>query len=156
MPRHVIFHPAKPLAYLINELESSVTTYNWDSERGEFKFLQEVPATPSTFSGENKPSEIMIAPSGNFVFLSNRGHDSITTYRVDARSGTLEAIHWEPTQGKKPRFATLDPGGSFLYAANEVSNTIVSFRVDNKTGKLTPTGQIVKTGTPTCIVFAGS
>ena len=75
-------------------------------------------------------------------------------FRVDPASGMLEHAGWESVRGRKPRFFCLDPQGSHLYAANEDSHTIVAFRVDRETGGLTPTGQIVETGSPTCIVFA--
>ena len=73
---------------------------------------------------------------------------------MDQATGTLSHVAWEPTQGKKPRFFTLDPAGNVLYAANEASDTIVAFRIDQRTGKLTPTGHVIETGSPSCIVFA--
>jgi 6-phosphogluconolactonase len=153
-PRHLAFHPAKPLAYVCDELDSTVTAYAWNSERGELKPLQVIPSVPDTFMGNNSPAEIEVAPSGNFVYVSNRGHDSIATFGVDPASGRLAPVAWEPTQGHTPRFFTLDPTGGLLYAANLESHTIVAFRVDQVTGKLTPTGQVVQTGSPSCIVFA--
>ncbi len=86
--------------------------------------------------------------------MSNRGHNSIVTYNVDPASGRLAPVGWEPTQGRTPRFFTLDPTGGLLYAANLESHNIVAFRVDQTTGKLTPTGRIVETGSPSCIIFA--
>ena len=104
--------------------------------------------------GNTQPAEIQVAPSGNFVYVSNRGHDSIVTYGIDPASGRLALLGFEPTQGRTPRFFTLDPTGSLLYAANLESDNIVAFRVDQKSGKLTPTGQVVQTGSPSCIIFA--
>ncbi|OGA56402.1 MAG: 6-phosphogluconolactonase [Betaproteobacteria bacterium RIFCSPLOWO2_12_FULL_62_58] len=153
-PRHVSFHPRKPYAYVVNELDSTVTAYHWNSERGELKPFQIIPTTPTTYTGDNTGAEIAVAPAGNFVYASNRGHDSIVIFSVNQASGMLDHIGWESVQGKKPRFFGLDPGGSHLYAANENSHTIVAFRVNRETGKLTPTGQIVETGSPSCIVFA--
>jgi 6-phosphogluconolactonase len=152
-PRHADFHPTKPFAYVINELDSTIATYRFDPERGELKPLQVITTLPPTFTGNSTTSEIAVAPSGRFVYGSNRGHDSIAIYAVDEATGVLTPIGWEPTQGKTPRFFALDPSGNFLYAANQDSDAIVCFRVDQVTGKLTPTGQVVKTGSPSTIVF---
>jgi 6-phosphogluconolactonase (cycloisomerase 2 family) len=154
VPRHVTFHPTRPYAYVVNEMDSTVNAYHWNTDRGELTPFQRIPTTPTTYTGDNTGAEIAIAPSGKFVYASNRGHDSIVIFSVDPASGMLAHVGWESVQGKKPRFFGLDPGGGHLYAANENSHTIVAFRVDRETGKLTPTGQIVETGSPSCIVFA--
>ncbi len=73
---------------------------------------------------------------------------------MNPATGTIEPIGWEPVQGKKPRFFCFDPDASHLYAANQDSHAIVVFRVNHETGKLTPTGQVIETGSPTCVVFA--
>ena len=153
-PRHVTFHPTRPYAYVVNELDSTVTAYHWDSGRGELKPFHRISTTPSTYTGDNTGAEIAVAPSGKFVYVSNRGHDSIAIFSVDQASGTLDHVGWEPTQGNKPRFFGLDPSGSHLYAANEDSHTIVEFRINGETGALIPTGQIIETGSPSCIAFA--
>jgi len=152
-PRHVDFHPSKPLAYVINELDSTITTYRLDSASGRLEPLQVITTLPPSFTGNSTTSEIVVAPSGRFVYGSNRGHDSIAIFAVDDGTGVLSSVGWEPTQGKTPRFFALDPSGSLLYAANQDSDTIVTFRVDQSSGKLTPTGQVIKTGSPSSIVF---
>jgi len=153
-PRHVAFHPTQPYVYVVNELDSTVTAYQWNSDRGELKPFQIVPTTPTTYTGNNTGAEIAMAPSAKFVYASNRGHDSIAIFAIDPTRGMLEPVGWESVQGRKPRFFALDPDGSHLYAANENSHTIVVFRIDRESGKLTPTGQVVETGSPSCIVFA--
>jgi 6-phosphogluconolactonase len=155
-PRHVAFHPTLRVAYVINELDSSLTTYAWNAESGALKPLQIVPTLPPSFTGNSTASEIAVAPSGRFVYGSNRGHDSIATFAVDQTSGLLNPIAWEPSQGSTPRFFALDPSARFLYAANEQGDTVVTFHVDAATGKLTPAGQVVKNLSPCCIVFAGA
>ena len=152
-PRHAAYHPAKPYAYVLNELDSTITTYRFDGERGALTPLQVITTLPSSFTGNNTTSEIVVAASGRFVYASNRGHDSLAIFAVDDSSGTLSPVGWEPTQGKTPRFFAIEPSGSVLYAANMDSDTIVAFRVDAGSGKLTPTGQIIKTGSPSSIVF---
>ena len=153
-PRHVSFHAARPYAYVVNELDSTITAHRWDADRGELKAFQRISTTPEAYTGDNTGAEIAVAPSGKFVYVSNRGHDSIGIFAIDQRSGTLAAVGWESVQGRKPRFFCLDPGGTRLFAANENSHTIVVFSIDADTGRLAPTGQIIETGSPSCIVFA--
>jgi 6-phosphogluconolactonase len=152
-PRHVDFHPTKPYAYVINELGSAMTTYHFDSNTGELKPLQILPTIPSTFTGNNTAAEIAVAPSGRFVYGSNRGHDSIAIFAVDSANGTLGSIGWESTQGTMPRYFGLDPTGTSLYAANQTSDTVVVFHSDERSGKLAATGEIVKAGAPCTIAF---
>ncbi len=153
-PRHLAFHPTRPFAYLINELDSTVTTYQWDGVRGALTPVHIISTTPATFVGDNTGAEIAVAPSGKFVYVSNRGHNSIATFAVDAKDATLMPIGWESTQGKKPRFFALDPAGEMLYVANEDSDTIVAFRFDAVSGKPVPTSLIINTGSPSCIAFS--
>jgi 6-phosphogluconolactonase len=152
-PRHVAFHPTKPFAYVINELDSTMTTYAFDPDKGGLKPLQILPTVPPTHTGNNTGAEVCVAPSGRFVYGSNRGHDSIAIFAIDAQTGTLRVVGWEPTQGRTPRYFGLDPSGTELYAANQNSDTVVIFRVDPATGKLAATGQVVKAGSPSTIVF---
>jgi 6-phosphogluconolactonase len=152
-PRHADFHPTRPYLYQINELDSTITTFQFDTHRGELMPLQTITTLPPSFTGVSTTSEIAVAPSGRFVYGSNRGHDSIVIFAVDDATGVLSPVGWESTQGRVPRFFALDPSGTFLYAANQNSDTIVAFTVDRATGKLKPTGQVVKTGSPSSIVF---
>jgi 6-phosphogluconolactonase len=153
-PRHAAFHPSSSYAYVINELDSTVTAYAYDPDRGALRPLQVVSTLPPGFEARNTTAEIQVAPSGRFVYGSNRGHDSIVIFAVDPEGGTLTPIGWEPSGGKQPRYFGLDPSGTFLYAANQASDTIVAFRVDQERGTLTRTGQVVQAGSPVCIVFA--
>ena len=150
-PRHVDFHPARPFAYVINELDSTITTYQFDPGKGVLKALQIVPTTPPTYTGNNTGAEMVVAPSGRFVYGSNRGHNSIATFAVD-NHGHAEKVGWPSTRGETPRFFALDPSGACLYAANQGSDTMVVFRVDQTTGKLAPTGETIEVK-PTTIVF---
>ena len=155
-PRHIAFHPSLPFAYVIDELDSTMTTYRYDPARGALQAVQVVPTIAPSFTGNNTGAEVAVAPSGRFVYGSNRGHDSIVIYAVDHVAGTLTPVGWEPTEGKTPRFFGLDPAANFLYAANQDTDTIVTFRVNKTSGKLAPTGQVVKVGSPVTIVFAGA
>lgn len=154
IPRHVTFHPGRPYAYVVNEQDSMVNAYHWDAGRGELKTFQRITTTPNSYTGDNIAAEIAILPSGRFLYASNRGHDSIAIYAVDSATGLLDHVGWEPVRGRKPRFFGLSPDASHLYAANEDTHTIVEFRIDPNTGKLEATGQVIETGSPTCIVIA--
>jgi 6-phosphogluconolactonase len=162
-PRHIAFHPQMPLAYVINELSSSVTTYRFDAQRGSLQPIQVLPSTPANYTGNNTGAEIAVAPSGRVVYASNRGHDSVGIFAVDPKAGTLTPVDWAPTHAKSPRFFGLDPSAKILYAANadegfsaeQNTDTIVPFSINQANGALTPTGQIIKTNSPCTIVFAG-
>jgi 6-phosphogluconolactonase (cycloisomerase 2 family) len=152
-PRHAGFHPTGSYAYVLNELDSTLTTYRFDAERGSLEPLQTITTLPAGFTGRNTTSEIAVAPSGRFVYASNRGHDSVAAFAVDPSTGTLSPVAWQPTQGKTPRFIGLDPAGATLYAANQDSDSIVAFRVDARSGALTPAGQVIAVGSPSTVVF---
>jgi len=152
-PRHAGFHPTGPFAYVLNELDSTLTTYRFDADSGGLEPRQTITTLPPAFTDHNTTSEIAVAPSGRFVYASNRGHDSVAIFAVDPAAGTLAPAGCEPTQGRTPRFIGLDPEGAMLYAANQDSDTIVAFHVDRQSGMLTPTGQVVQVGSPSTIVF---
>ncbi len=151
-PRHIAFHPSLPYAWVINELDSTVTAYRV-SAAGALEPMQIVPSLPSTYTGNNTGAAIVVSPSGRFVYASNRGHDSVAILRVDESSGMLSPAGWESTKGSTPRCIALDPAGTRLFAANQRSDTIVEFDVDQSTGALAATGRIVVANTPVCIVF---
>jgi YVTN family beta-propeller protein len=152
-PRHADFHPTRPYVYVINELDSTIGVYQFDGDRGALTPIQVHTTLPSSYTGNNTGAEIAVAPSGRFVYGSNRGHDSIAIFAIDQSTGLLTSVGWEPTQGRTPRFFGLDPSGTHLYAANQNSDTVVVFRIDQTTGKLTPTGETVKVASPTTIAF---
>jgi 6-phosphogluconolactonase len=155
-PRHFVFHPNARFAYQCNEINSTVTTFAYAAATGQLDELEVQTTLPFDFVQRNSTAEIQIAPSGKFVYVSNRGHNSIAIFSVDQEGGTLTPVGWEPSQGRQPRYFALSPDGSLLYAANQASDTIVTFRVDADSGTLTPTGQVIETGSPVSIVFAGA
>ena len=154
-PRHAACHPSKPYVYVLNERDSTMTTYRFDGNTGSLHPEQVIPTTPSTFTGNNTCAEIVIQRSGRFVYASNRGHNSVAIFSVD-RSGLLEpqSVRWELTRGETPRFAGLDPSETFFCAANQNSGNIVTFRVDGERGRLTAVGEAAKVSSPVCVVFA--
>ena len=149
-PRHFALHPNGRFAYVINEIDSTLTALRYRAEEGELSALQTVSTLPEPVAG-NSTADVHVHPSGRFLYGSNRGHDSIAIFAIDAESGRLSAVGHESTQGKTPRNFALDPTGQYLLAANQASDTIVVFRIDQNAGKLTPTGQIVNVPSPVCV-----
>jgi 6-phosphogluconolactonase len=144
--------------YLLNELTLSVTTFAWDALKGTTKILTTEPAlSEQDKEGEtfNSSAEILVHPNGHFVYSSNRGHDSVSVYRANPKSGKLKVIQVQPVRGAKPRNVNLTPDASWLLAAGADSNTVTAHRVDPKTGKLRyQRGSIVNVPSPICILFA--
>ncbi|EHM00050.1 hypothetical protein HMPREF9946_02744 [Acetobacteraceae bacterium AT-5844] len=152
-PRHVALHPHAGFAYVVNELDSTVTTYCYDSGSGALEPVQIVSSLPDTFTGNSRAAEIAISADGRFVYASNRGSDTIAVFTVDAGTGRLEPVQWLPSGGRTPRFFTFDPTERFLFVANEDDDTIQRFRVDASSGRLIDDGLATRTGSPVCIVF---
>ncbi len=153
-PRHFALHPNGKFAYVISEIEGSVTVFSANLKAGTFQRLQMISTLPKDYKGTIEDAEIQVHPSGKFLYASNRGDaSSIAVFAIDPTKGTLTTIEITPTQGKTPRSFAIDPTGRFLLAANEGSNNIVVFRIDAKTGRLTPTGQVLDVPSPVCIKF---
>ncbi|GEO18310.1 lactonase family protein [Microvirga aerophila] len=153
-PRHIVFHPGDTVAYVVNELDSTITAYGFDPERGSLTPLQVMSSLPDTFVGHSRGAEIAVSKGGRFLYASNRGHGSIAIFSVDPASRRLTNVAWQESQGRTPRFFTLDPTGTRMFVANEDSDNIVTFRVDQETGTLSHEEVSVRTGSPVCIVFA--
>ena len=147
-PRHAAFHPRLPYAYIINEIDSTITTYAYDAAHGALDERQILSTLPPDFTGTSTTAEIAVAPSGRFLYGSNRGHDSIAVFAIDTATGTLTPLAWESTQGAMPRFFALDPSGNFLYAANQGSDTIVTFRVDPRRAPSPPPARLSNPAAP--------
>ena len=151
-PRHMAFHPDRHHAYVLDELVSSITVFDYDPVRAAFIWKQTVSTLPSSFTGVNTTAEIRIHPSGQFLYNTNRGHNSVTMFEVDPDSGKLDVIGWESTRGEWPRGMNIDPSGTFLYAANQNTDTIAVFRIQLANGKL-KFSTLVETPTPVDVEF---
>jgi len=150
-PRHIVFHPSSRYAYLINELDSTIVAYQYNRDQGKLCEIQTISTLPVDFHGSSTCADLQVSPSGEFLYGSNRGDDSIATYRIDPATGRLTCLGHESTRGKTPRNFAIDPTGNFLLAANQDSDTIVTFRIEPQTGKLRPTGQVTEVPTPVCV-----
>lgn len=152
-PRHLVFGPSGKLLYVINEMQSTVVTYAYDSTNGGLRELNTISTLPDGFSGPNNAAEIAIHPSGKFLYASNRGHDSIAVFSIDPSTGTLTRLEFVPVRGKTPRNFAIDPTGAWLLSANQESNDVVVFRINPKTGRLALTGQVIQVPSPACVEF---
>ncbi|ARP83381.1 hemagglutinin [Bordetella genomosp. 8] len=152
-PRHIAFHPTAPWAYVVNELDSTVTAYRHDAGTGGLAPFQILSTLPDSYTGNSRAAAIVVDATGRHLYASNRGDDSIALFAIDAASGRLRYLRAWATGGRTPRFFTLDPAGRYLYAANEDSDTIVAFHVDPGTGELADAGVVAATGSPVCMVF---
>lgn len=150
-PRHLVFHPNGNNAYLIQELDSTITALSYDSENGMLQMIETVSTLPVGFEGLSHCADIHVTPNGKFLYGSNRGHDSIVIYAIDKATGKLSLVGHEPARGEIPRNFAIDPTGTYLLVANQNSDNIVTFRIDQETGQLEPTGHVVRAPTPVCL-----
>jgi 6-phosphogluconolactonase len=156
-PRHFAFAPHGRTVYVLNELNSTVTVYDYASERGELHARQVISTLPDGVDGPaigNSCAQIVVSPDGRFVYGSNRGHDSIAIWEVAPADGQLRLVGHESTRGKTPRNFSLDPSGAWLLVANQDSGTIVPFRRDPGSGRLTATAPVTHTPSPVAILFS--
>jgi 6-phosphogluconolactonase len=152
-PRHLAFHPSNRYVYVNGEATSTVSTFAYDIRTGMMKLLQTVSTLPADFSGESTTAEIQVDAAGRFLYVSNRGLDTIAVLKINQKDGQLSLVEQAPTQGKTPRFFTFDPSGKYVLAGNQNSNTVIVYRVDATTGHLTPTRTLTDVPEPACIVF---
>ena len=155
-PRHLAFHPHQPFAYVISELQSTVTVFRYLERQGTFEALQTISTLPEDFAGQNLGGEIKVAPSGRFVYASNRGHDSLAIYAADQETGKLSVVGHESTQGSGPRDFTIDPTGALLLVANQDTDTVVTFWINQDSGMLRATGHVANVPTPVCLRLYGT
>lgn len=151
-PRHLAFHPNGKLVYVINEVDSTITSFTYDAEKGQLMVKETVSTLPADFTEENSCAEITVSADGKFVYGSNRGHDSIVVFAVDEQSGSLKLVQHVSVQGGHPRHFALTPNGRYLIAANRDTNNIVTFRVDQESGKLQFTGNNINVSKPVCVI----
>jgi 6-phosphogluconolactonase len=153
-PRHLAFARNGKFAYVLAEMENAITVFAYSQESGSLSALQTVSTLPKGYSGPKEAAEVVVHPSGRFLYASNRaGVDSIAAFSIEPANGTLTLVGQYSTTGKTPRHFAIDPTGAFLLAANEESNNIVVFKINPTTGELTPTGQVVDAPSPVCITF---
>jgi len=134
-PRHFDFHPNHQFAFVINELNSTITSLSYESNSGALTPINTISTIPESFSGINSTADIHVQQNGKFLYGSNRGHNSIFLAKIDQSTGSIEGIN------------------TFLFAANQDSHSIIVYSVDKTTGNLTETGEMINTPKPICIKF---
>jgi 6-phosphogluconolactonase len=150
-PRHIQFSKNDNIAYLINEIANEMVTLLYSPEHG-FKIMQVISTLPTSFTGESTAAAIAISDSGDFLYASNRGHDSITAFKIGS-DGLLSLVEIFPCGGSWPRDIAISPDGNFLFCANELSNTITAFKIYHVSGRLEAQGIAAAAEAPTCIKF---
>ena len=153
-PRHFSFHPSGKFAYTNLEMSLEVAALSHDAKTGALKIID----TQSTVKADtprkgNSTAECLVHPSGKWVYISNRGPNSIAAFRINQDTGKLTPIERESTQGAVPRNFGIDPSGKFLIAANSNTNNVVVFRINQDTGELDPSGHSVEVPSSVCVRF---
>lgn len=154
-PRHMKFHTSGKYVYVLNELTLTVSVFEYDANNGEFKNIQLIETLPNDQKDKhlNSAAEIRVHPNGRFVYTSNRGHDSITVFSVDQKSGKLAFVEREHIRGSTPRNFNIDPSGNWLIAAGQRSNTLALFEIEQNSGALIFTRKVVNVPAPICVLF---
>jgi 6-phosphogluconolactonase len=155
-PRHLALHPSAPFAYIVNELDSTISVLARDGARPSFREIQTIGSLPSGFTGASSCADLHLSPYGDFLYCSNRGHDSIAVFKILTGTGRLEAAGHFPSGGRTPRSFDIDPSGRILLAANQDSDNIVVFRIDRDRGGLQATGSELEVPTPVCVRIYGA
>jgi 6-phosphogluconolactonase len=151
-PRHFAFHPNGKFAYVINEMKMTLTAFRYDPEKGVLTTFQTLTTLPRGAKGDDfSTAEVVVHPSGKFLYGSNRGHNTIAVFAVDPETGKLTPRGHQGHHIKTPRNFVIDPTGTYLLAANQDGGSIVIFRINPDTGELTPTGTEVEVPSPVCV-----
>lgn len=153
-PRHFVFHPNNTYCYGVNEKDYSVTYYDFDEKNGVLTPKQILPTLPDDYTGDGWASGIVMDEQGRYIVVSNRKHDSITSFLIDQETGKLRFADCMKTGGGQPRYIVIDETDGLLWAANETTDTINSFSINPETGKITREKQEIATESPVCMIFS--
>jgi 6-phosphogluconolactonase len=151
-PRHFAFHPSGKYAYVINELDSTVTAFRYDGKKGTLETIHSVTTLPEATKG-NSTAEVVVHPSGKFLYGSNRGHNSIAVFAIDQETGKLTPKGHQGSGIKIPRNFAIEPTGKFMIVASQDGASLQVFRIDQETGALEPTGVTAEVSRPVCVRF---
>lgn len=152
-PRHISFSPDGRHAYLVNELDNTVTAFSWDAEAGVLASLGSAPTLPSGFDGENTTAEIVVHPNGRFVYASNRGHNSLAIFVRDQGTGGLTPAGHVQLEGREPRSFAISPDAGWLVVGNHRMDTVSAFKILEEGAVLEKAGESVAVPSPVCIHF---
>jgi 6-phosphogluconolactonase len=153
-PRHFAWHPNGKFAYINGEMSMTVIAAAYDDERGSLKQLQVLSTLPKDANRKGaSTAEVVVHPNGKFVYVSNRGHNSIAIFAADPKTGMLKAVGHESRNIATPRNFAIEPTGKYMLVANQSGNSVISFGINQATGELIPTGGSVSVGAPVCVRF---
>lgn len=152
-PRHMVFRPDGRFAYVINELNSTITVFGYEPQAGVLKEVETVSTLPEYFAGANTGAEIGMNPSGKYLYASNRGHNSVVLFSIDGEKGTLTYVEEQGTGGKTPRHFGIQPSAKHLAIGNQDSDTVLVCRIDADNGRLKPSGVFAEAPSPVCVTF---
>jgi 6-phosphogluconolactonase len=155
-PRHLALAPSGKFVYLTNEAASSVTAFTFDKTSGSLREHQTISTLPPNSSVQNTAAEIALDDEGKFLYVSNRGEDTIVVFKVDPLTGALSTVDRTPSCGKTPRTFAIDPTGKWMFVANQGSNTVNLFKRDSKTGRLAATSTSLNVAAPAHLLFTPS
>lgn len=151
-PRHVVFHPNNEFAYVFGELSSDVLVFNYNNENGTLSPIQTISSIPKDHTTFNGGAAIRVSSDGNFLYASNRGHDSIVTYKI-AEDGTLTLVNYTSTEGQIPRDFNLDPSEKFVVVGHQDSDNLTLFERNSEDGTLTLLQKDVYAPEVICVKF---
>lgn len=153
-PRHLAFHPSGRYAYVVNELDSSVVVCGWEGRSGVLTPGAVSSTLPrgAELTERNYPAGVLVSPDGRFVYVSNRGHDSVAVFAAECGGAAVKLVSVIASGGSYPRHISLDPSGTLLFAANQKSGTVAVFRVDRRTGRLASAGAVLAAPVPVCVL----
>ncbi len=152
-PRHLAFTASGNFCYVLNELTSTVTLFAFEPESGHMQLRETISSLPPDFTGTNTTAEIVIDSKDRYLYLSNRGANSIGVFGIHPVNGRLTPVQWISTDGDSPRHFEIDPTGKWLLAANQRSNNLVLFRIDPNNGQLVRTSEVIGIDSPVCVRF---
>jgi 6-phosphogluconolactonase len=149
-PRHLTFHPNGKLVYVINELANTITVFDWSAADGTLKEKQTIATLPADFTGKSYTADLKITPDGKHLYGTNRGHDSLASYRI-AADGKITLLAIQPSGGKGPQNLLITPDGRWLLCANMPGNNVVVFQIDATSGGITAHGEPAEVPMASCI-----
>jgi 6-phosphogluconolactonase len=152
-PRHLVVAPDQKHVYVLSEMGSLLSTFEFNQDTGAMKEIDTASTLPADFKGQSACAEIQIDAKGTHIYASNRGHDSIAVFDIDGKTAKPKLVQTISTGGVMPRAFVLDPTGNFLIAGNQKTDSITTFKVDQTTGKLSATGDKIALGSPVTFVF---
>jgi 6-phosphogluconolactonase len=148
-----VFRPDGRFAYVVGSKNSTVFAFAHDPKTGGLREIQSASTLPESFEGKSSAAEIAVHPSGKYLYVSNRGHNSVVLFAIDDQKGTVTFVEEQGTGGKTPRHFGLEPSAKHMAIVNQDSDTVLASRVDGKNGRLKPSGVFASVPSPVCVKF---